>query len=359
MILCLASAATAASFTFNRYAGRDGGGYADGSRGEAAFFYPQAIATDLLGNLYIADAANDVIRKITPDGLVSTLAGAAGLRGTRDGVGAEAWFDTPQGVAVDSTGMVYVADTGNQTIRRITQDGMVTTFAGRVGVSGWLDAAGINAEFRSPIGLAFDSSDTLYVADYNNHAIRKIDRNGVVSTFAGNPNHPGFSDGFGRSAFFLYPFGVASFGSLVFVTDSANNVVREILSSGEVKTVYGSPTEKGNRDGVGSTALFSRPTGITVDQTGVLYVTDTDNHQVRRLSPDLRVVSIAGSGVRGASDGVGSAAQFDYPFGITIDSLQRLFVADTLNQFIRVGTEEGTAPPPPIPLSHRGRGARR
>jgi len=191
-------------------------GSTDGSGSAARFINPSDIATDAAGNLYVTDAINQTIRKITPGGVVSTLAGTAPQIGSTDGSGSASRFYGPYGVAADSVGNVYVADAANFTIRKITPAGAVSTLAGTAGQLGSVDGTGAAARFNYPYGIAIDSARNVYVADSSNHTIRKITPAGVVSTLAGMAGQNGSTDGIGAAARFRYPYGVA--------TDSADNV---------------------------------------------------------------------------------------------------------------------------------------
>lgn len=211
--------------TVTTYAGTGAGGADDGDRSTATFVYPFALAFDRGGNLYIADALNHRIRKITPSGTVSTLAGT-GMLGDADGPGATATFRYPQGIAVDDGGFVYVADASNNKIRRIAPDGTVSTFAGS-GLRGEDDGPGATARFREPFGLAFGRDGALYVADYENSKLRRISREGMVTTIAGTDSS-GTSDGPASTATLKGPIGVAfdRAGNLYFSTES--NHIRKL-----------------------------------------------------------------------------------------------------------------------------------
>ncbi len=213
-----ASGAYAQQLSFSTLAGYAGQGNADGMGSNARFYNPSSVATDSAGNVYVADTANHTIRLITPGGVTSTLAGSAGNPGSADGTGSAAQFNQPQGVAVDSAGNVYVADTGNQTVRKITPGGVVSTLAGLAGSSGSTNGSGSSARFYQPEGVAVDSAGNVYVADTWNHTIRKITSSGVVSTLAGSAGNFGSADGTGSGAQFYQPQGVA--------VDSAGNVYR-------------------------------------------------------------------------------------------------------------------------------------
>src|ERR1039458_8130872 len=204
------------AYTFTTLAGKSATGNADGVGDAAQFKKPAGITADSMGNLYVADTYNDTIRKITSAGVVSTLAGFAGSSGSSDGTSSSARFNLPYGIAVDSSNNLYVADTYNDTIRKITPAGVVSTFAGLAGNIGSQDGTNSNARFYYPMGIAVDSSNNLYVADTYNDTIRKITPAGVVSTLTGLAGNSGSSDGTNSNALFYLPSGVA--------VDSANNL---------------------------------------------------------------------------------------------------------------------------------------
>ncbi len=191
------------------------------------------MAVDGAGNVFVADTWNHTIRKITPTGVVTTLAGTAGSSGSADGTGATARFNEPFGVAVDGAGNVFVADTWNHTIRKITPTGVVTTLAGTAGfVEGSADGTGAAARFNEPYGVAVDGAGNVFVADTDNNTIRKITPSGVVTTLAGTAGSSGSTDGTGAAARFYWPEGVAVDGAgNVFVADAVNYTIRKITPS--------------------------------------------------------------------------------------------------------------------------------
>ena len=313
------------------------GGYADGVGNQAQFRLPNSVAVDGAGNVYVADTANNTIRKITPNGIVRTLAGISGSHGSADGIGSNARFWAPFGIAADSAGNVYVADTANNTIRKITSDGVVSTLAGLAGHPGNKDGIGTNARFRNPWGVAVDGMGNVFVADMSNDTIRKITPTGVVSTLAGQAGISGSVNGVGNSAQFNNPFAVAvdSAGN-VYVSDSANDTIRKITPSGVVSTLAGLPGYAGDTDGNGNDARFWNPQGLAVDDKGNIYVADTGNNTVRKITPMGVVTTLAGlAGASGTTDRAGESARFNSPGGVAVDHTGNVYVADTNNHTVR------------------------
>ena len=305
------------------------------------FSSPAGIAVVSPTLLYVSDTGNNTIRKITLAGnstlSVTTLAG--GTSGTADGSGSAAQFFSPQGLALDSAGTLYVADTGNHTIRKITPAGDVTTFAGTAGRRGHTDGIGTAAQFDSPTGLTLDAAGNLYVADYGNSTLRKISPSGVVTTVAGASGIPGHVDGNFPLARFFRPQGVAidPAGNLL-VVDSLDQTVRKISPALVVSTLAGfSPFQsKGSADGVGKEARFSGPQGLAVGPAGEVYVADQLNHTVRKITPNGTVTTLAGlAGVSGYLDGTGSSARFNAPVAVATDAAGNVYVADVGNYLIR------------------------
>jgi serine/threonine protein kinase, bacterial len=272
------------------YAGQTSPGSQDGTTTTASFSSPQGLATDSNGNIYVADDDNDTIRMISLAGEVTTIAGVPGTAGYQDGPAASALFTNPVGVAVDSSGNVYVADTGNDAIRVIAAGtGTVTTLAG--GTQGYQDGTGTAAAFYHPSSIAIGSDGNLYVVDRDNNVIRVVTPAGVVTTLAGagpsasNPSGSGYADGTGSAALFNQPNGIIfnTDGNL-YVTDASNYVVREITLAGVVTTIAGQPETEGSADGSGDQALFGIIRPIVADPSGTLYVGDYSNYTVRRLT---------------------------------------------------------------------------
>lgn len=264
----------------------DGGGLA------ALFYQPQGVAVDAAGNIFVADTANDTIREIT-GGVVSTFAGMAGVAGSANAVGTNATFNAPQSLAHDSAGNWFVADTANNVIREIAPDGTVSTFAGTPGATGIDDGTGAAARFYAPQGVAVDGAGNVFVSDTLNHSIRKITPAGVVTTIAGLPGFSGTADGTNsliytnNGARLNRPAGLAvDAAGNIFVADSGNDTIREISPVGTnwvSSTIAGTPGVFGSADGTNSAARFLNPLGVALDGLGNVFVADTGNQIIREI----------------------------------------------------------------------------
>lgn len=314
----------------------------NGTGPTASFYYPSGVALDDSGNVFVADQANNRIRKISPAGVVTTVAGGGPFFYT-DGVGSAASFDYPSGVAMDVSGNVYVADQYNDRIRKVSPLAVVTTVAGNGSNVPFADGLGTAANFYGPTEVAVDGIGNVYVADQSNHRIRKISPAGLVTTFAGSGSW-GYADGIGATAKFSSPSGVAvdSSGN-VYVADSWNHRIRKISPVGLVTTLAGSGTA-GFSDGTGTAASFNYPTRIAVDGSGNLYVTDNGNRRIRKINPAGVVTTFAGNGctqiINGSAtgcfaEGAALAASFNNPQGLTVNDSGIVYVADSYNNRIR------------------------
>jgi sugar lactone lactonase YvrE len=312
-------------------------GASNGPAATALFNDPAALVADAAGNLFVADSRNHVIRKISTNGIVSTFAGQAGTPGSGDGTGA-ARFDTPSGIALAPNGDLYISDTGNHTIRRVTAAGVVSTFAGVAGQNGFTDGVGATARLNSPLGLAVAADRTIFVADSGNHLVRAIAPNRTVTTFAGRAETWGTEDGTGGNARFNGPVGVAiSSDGDIFVSDSNNHAIRKITRTGIVTTWAGVPGVDGSTDGDCLAATFSKPAELAFDKHGNLFVADSFNHLIRKISRDGKVSTVTGvAGADGSVDGNNGQARLFNPYGLAVGPDGSLIVSDTYNELIRI-----------------------
>lgn len=328
-------------------------GNIDGVGSAALFDNPRGIAVDNNTNVYVADMHNHTIRKLTPigtDWIVSTIAGLAGNSGSADGTDSDARFNGPYGVAVDTGGNVFVADAGNSTIRKLTPVGtnwVVSTIAGLAGNNGSADGTNSVARFHYPTGIAADSGGNAYVSDQGNNTIRKLTPTGVnwmVSTIAGQAGNSGDADGTNSTARFNNPNGIAVDGSgNVYVADTGNSTIRKLTLTATmnyvVNTIAGLAYSSGSADGVGSAARFNNPTGVAVGSDGKVYVADQGNNVIRKLTltgSSWTVFTVAGqAGSSGSSDGTGNAVRFNGPYGIAVDNNTNVYMTDSFNDTIR------------------------
>ena len=316
-------------------------GETNGPAAEANFNNPHGIATDDQGTVYVADRYGHTIRKISPDGIVTTLAGS-GNTGSEDGTGTAASFNEPWGLCVGSDGNIYVADTKNNLIRKVTPQGEVTTYAGN-GNYGITDGPAAAASFGTPTGIDMDSDGNLYIADHLTHIIRKITPDGFVSRVAGAPYCFGLVDGNSDQALLNRPYGLTvDLAGNIIVADEWNHAIRLITPSGDVTTIAGNGTI-GHDDGSDSFATFHYPWDVAVDNSGNIFVADGYNHSIRKLIPSgaaplsYGVLTFAGvSGETGWLDGYGTEAQFNGAAGIHYcKQSDEVYVADTYNNKIR------------------------
>ena len=329
------------------FAGSGTAGSTDATGTAASFSKPSYLVFDASDNLYVTDNTNHKIRKITSAGVVTTFAG--GAAGPFDGTGTTARFNGPNGITHDASGNFYVADASNHKIRKMTSAGVVTTFAG-TGSPGTADGTGTAAGFFQPSGIAIDASGNLYVAELYANRIRKITPAAVVTTFAGSLAFAaGSTDGTGTAATFNGPTSIAIDASdNLYVAENGGNKIRKITSAGVVTTLAGSGVA-GSTDGIGTAATFNAPAGIAVDALGNVYVTESGGNKIRKITSAGVVTTIAGSGTSGAIDGVGTAASFNNPLGLVVDGSGHLYVAGYSGNNIRKVSLLGYSVSPNLP----------
>lgn len=316
--------------------GQPESGQVNGPLASARFWQPTGIVRDSAGNLFVADAYNRAIRKITPAGVVTTFAGGSGF-GYDDGTGTAARFILPYSIAIDASDNLYVADWESHTIRRITPGAVVTTLAGLGGMPGAVNANGTNARFSYPNGLVVGTDGNVYVADTGNQVIRKVTPSGDVTTFAGTMGIAGNNDATGTAAGFTAPVSITrtSDGTLYV---SANNAVRRITVPGAVVTTFaGTSGMSGVVDATGTAALFLQLSRIGVDGNDNLFV--VDNFLLRKITtPGAVVTTVAGKAFTEHSSnvsGTGELARFFSPAGMCSDGGENLYLADAYSQNIR------------------------
>jgi streptogramin lyase len=334
-------------YKFETYAGSVDG-FLDGDRKKALFRSPEGITADDYGNLYITEYRSSIIRKVDSKGNVSILAGQPLKTGYADGKASESLIDRPHGIAVDKTGNVFFCDMKNHLIRKIDSQGVISTVAGEKGKSGIKDGLEKNAQFNQPEGIVIDSKGNLFIADTYNFTIRKIDKSGFVTTFAGTGNQKGYLDGNGKKALFNMPIGIAIDKSdNLFVVDAiydsseqGNSVIRKIDPKGNVTTFAGVKGKNGHQDGKLQEAIFNKPVGITVGNDGSIFVADTEADLIRMIDIKGNVTTIGGQYlIEKSQDGIGNKAAFSDPQSLVVTSNGTIFIADTFNNRIVKGVK--------------------
>ncbi len=307
-------------------------GYVDGPGDLAQFYHPSSLVLTPENNLLVLDRFNYLIREIKPNGEVSTYWGS-GERGNRDGDSQVGRFNAAISMIGMSNGDLIIADAQNHSIRKLTPAGVLSTLIGS-GDIGFVDGDSSLAALNLPADLAADVDGNLYIADRNNHAIRKLDLQGKLTTLAGN-GEAGFANGSGAEARFNHPSGIAlSPDGFLYVSDTDNQRIRKLSLTGEVSDFVGSG-QAGSLDAQGSQAEFRGPTGLTFDAVGLLYVVDRFNHRIRLVTPQGEVSTLSGIGKPELSNGKAEQAAFAYPFDILVAPDNSVYIADYGNHSIR------------------------
>ncbi|WP_137920910.1 NHL repeat-containing protein [Hydrogenophaga sp. 2FB] len=328
-VTCAVAAAEVSTFAGTGVAGWD-----SGSASTATFSFPFGIVVRPDGGLLVSDYGSERVRSVSSTGDVTTLAGGGPAGASVNGVGPAASFFGLRGLALDAAGNAYAADFSGHFIRQITPTAVVSFFAG-TGASGSHNADRATSTFDGPMGVATGATGDLYVVDQTQATVRQITPGGAVSTLAGSGLHA-FADDTGTSASFSAPSGIAvDPAGNVYVGDTYNHRIRKITPTGVVTTLAGSGANN-TADGIGTQAAFAEPFGLTVDKDGNVYVVERHGHVLRRITPQGVVSTLAGApGMAGATDGLGSNARFDSPMGVAIAADGTLFITDTFNHKIR------------------------
>jgi trimeric autotransporter adhesin len=339
-----------AAGTITTIAGNGSPGYSGdgGPAVNAQLNDPRGVAVDNSGNLYIADTGNRVIRKVSAAGIITTIAGNGSFGYSGDGGPAsDAQITSAIGIAVDAGGNLYIADIYNRRIRKVSAAGIITTIAGD-GLFGYSGDGGpaASAELGSPVGVALDASGNLYIADAGNYRIRKVSAAGIITTVAGNGSNNYSGDGgAAANAQLSEPEGVAvDAAGNVYIADTANQRVRKVASGGVITTVAGTGSAGYSGDGGPAiSAELYHPTGIAMDACGNLYIADDLNSVIRQVSVAGAITTVAGNGTAGFSGdgGPAASAQLFRPNGVAADAAGNLYIADTNNNRIRKVSAEG------------------
>ena len=337
-------------------AGKGAGTYCGdgGAATEACLHQPRGVAIGPTGSLFIADTANSRIRRVNANGVITTIAGNGDDRFCGDGGPAvDACLESPHGVAVDPHGNVFIADTSNNRIRKVTPGGTISTYAGGGGNGFCGDSgAATSACLNGPRGVVVDPDGNLYIADTGNDRVRKVTAGGTISTVAGGgAGHFCGDGGPATSACLNVPAGVAADDGVIYIADTANDRVRKVTAGGTISTLAGRGTDGFCGDGGQATdACLFNPRGVVLDAAGNLYVADSSNSRVRKVNPFGIISTLAGSGTRGfcGDSGVATAACLRQPRGVAVDTLGFVVIADSSNQRVR---KVGKDPLPPTALT--------
>jgi trimeric autotransporter adhesin len=329
----------------------------------AEFYYTRGVAVDASGNIYVVDSWNHRIRMVTKStGIVNTVAGTGSGGYSGDGglaTSLKLYF--PTGVAVDASGNIYIADNNNNRIRMVTKStGIMSTVAG-IGSIGYSGDGGpaTSAALTFPSGVALDTSGNIYIADNNNNCIRMVTvSTGNISTVAGTGSEGYSGDGgLATSAMFNYPYGVAVDASgNIYISDTRNHRVRMVTkSTGIVTTLAGTGSGSYSGDGgVATSVKLYLPSGVAIDASGNIYIADNSNNRVRLLTMSTGIIStVAGSGLDGyrGDGGPATSAAMNHPYGVAVDASGNIYIADNNNNCIRMVTSPSSSTAPPLPSS--------
>lgn len=339
------------SGTITTIGGSGSAGYSGdgGAATSAKVSSPAGIAVDSSGNVYVGDTGNLRLRKIDTSGNISTAAGTGSATyGGDGGLATNAQFTNPQQIVFDGAGNIYVSDSGTHRVRKIDTSGVVTTIAG-TGAAGYSGDSGpaTSAQLNTPLGIALDSSGNLYIADGNNNRIRKVDTGGTITTVAGDGTGTyGGDNGPATSAQIFGPFGVAVYGTDLYITDTGNNRVRKVNASGTITTIAGTGAANFSGDnGLATSATFNTPLGIAINSAGDLFITDYSNGAVRKITAATGIITtVAGNGANGygGDGGAATSAQLNSPRAVAVDSAGNIYITDTTNSRIRKVDTGGT-----------------
>ena len=342
------------------YGGGTGTGGSTGDGGAATsaqLYYPVGVSVDNSGKVYITDTNNNKIRMVNSAGIITTFAGTGTFGSGGDGGAAtSAQLGYPQGVSVDVSGNVYIADRSIHKIRMVTSAGIITTIAG-TGIQGSSvdGGAATSAKLNNPFAVAVDISGNVYIADYWNYKIRKVTSAGIITTFAGTYT-PGSSGdgGAATSAQLNGPTWVSvDISGNVYIAESVNNKIRKVTSTGIITTIAGTgATGSGGDFGAATSAQLNNPWGVSVDISGNVYIADTDKNKIRMVTSTGFIITFAGTGTAGSAGdgGAATSAQLNGPNGISVDTSGNLYITDQVNNKIRVVAPQlPTSSPTPVP----------